>query len=765
MQGRLCLHPPARGMDELEDLCRSLVEAGRALCARRAEDDAALTREAQELRVEAAERLRVPETEGGKAPAPTDVLRLNVGGDPSFATTRKTLTCLGHSRLAELFSGRWDSALPRDESGRIFLDFDPAQFRALLDWLGDVCRIGPSANLPDPEESLPPDLRWGFGALCSLLRLSPRGENGGASAGAGRPASLSSELEDLAIADTTIEDEHTMVIPEGSLLTPALGAHLNRMLGTPDVPKKLVLLHRASRDGFTAAAFHALCDGQVRTVTVAQSVGGYIFGGFSGLATWGNQGQWAPSEGAFLFRLAGPGVQVPSKHPLVHNPGHAIYCHGGHGPTFGAGHDLYIQNSASTTGTLTSNLGATYSQQAEGGGIVLTSLAESSSTTITEWEVFSVEQQPSVDGLLREALSVPGELPENRGLLEQVRSVLAVAQASGISQKRRRQEIAGKRAHLERDVEFMKKFIDTPGSEHQIVRLNVSGKAMATMRTTLTQCAGSLLASKFGPRWSVKDEDVVDGGVFFDVSPTLFGTVLQFLRLKRLCGDVGDSLDISAPPVHRNSICAFDRLLDYLSMREYVPIAILDSTLLSHEHYATLQAWLMAGTRDLKQARLLHRASRDGFTAAAFHSHCDGQPHTLTVAKSNGGFLFGGYSGSAAWTSQGQYTASEGAFLFRLAGPGVHQPTKHPLAQNPWNAVYSPGGYGPTFGGGHDLCIQNSTSSRVTVTSNLGHTYSQQAEGASVSLTTLAEANSFDVLEWEVFALVSTAVQVSVAAL
>jgi len=336
--------------------------------------------------------------------------------------------------------------------------------------------------------------------------------------------------------------------------------------------------------------------------------------------------------------------------------------------------------------------------------------------------------------------------------------VLAVAQASGISQKRRRQDIAGKRAHLERDVEFMKKFINTPDSEHQIVRLNVSGKAMATMRSTLTQCAGSLLASKFGPRWSVQDEDIVDGGVFFDVSPSLFGTVMQFLRLKRLCGE---TLDISAPPVSRNCVCAFDRLLDYLSMREFVPIAILDSMLLSHEHFATLQAWLMAGARDLKHARLLHRASRDGFTAAAFHAHCDGQTHTLTVARSSGGFLFGGYSGSAAWTSQGQYSNSEGAFLFRLSGPGVQGPSQHPLAQNPWNAVYSPVGYGPTFGGGHDLCIQNSSTSRVTVTSNLGHTYSQQSEGAGVSLNTLAESNSFEVTEWEVFALVSIPAQSS----
>jgi hypothetical protein len=525
------------------------------------------------------------------------------------------------------------------------------------------------------------------------------------------------------------------------------------MLGNAPGCKKFVLLHRASTDGFTAAAFHAHCDGVARTVTVARSVGGFIFGGYSGSAAWGNQGQWAPSDGAFLFRLDGPGVNTPSKHPLVQNPGHAIYCHGGHGPTFGAGHDLYIQNSAAIGGatnvTATSNLGATYSQVSEGGEAGITTLAESSSVTVVEWEVFSVEVQPSVENLLKEALSVPGESPECQTLLSQVRELLTVARSDQNSLKRRRNELATRRAHLEDDIEFMTKFINTPGSEHQIVHLNISGKNMATVRSTLTQCAGSLLASKFGPRWCLQDEDVVDGGVFFDLSPALFGTVLQFLRLKRLCGD---DLDLSAPPVPLISVSAFDRLLDYLSMKEYVPLAVLDSVLLAHEQIATLRVWLSANNRELNRAQLLHRASRDGFTASSFHSHCDGQSHTLVVARSAAGFLFGAYSGFATWGSTGAYTASEDAFVFRLSGPGVVSPSKHPLVQNPWT-MYCHTGYGPTFGGGHDLCIQNAAGTSGTATSSMGHTYSQQAEGAAVTVTTLAESNSFPVTDYEVFAL------------
>jgi len=93
------------------------------------------------------------------------------------------------------------------------------------------------------------------------------------------------------------------------------------------------------------------------------------------------------------------------------------------------------------------------------------------------------------------------------------------------------------------------------------------------------------------------EEDIVDGGVFFDFSPALFSTILQFLRLRRLCGDI---LDIGAPPVPYNQVSSFDRLLDYLSMKEYVPINVLDSTLLIHDHTVTLGAWLaQSGSPDL----------------------------------------------------------------------------------------------------------------------------------------------------------------------
>jgi len=49
---------------------------------------------------------------------------------------------------------------------------------------------------------------------------------------------------------------------------------------------------------------------------------------------------------------------------------------------------------------------------------------------------------------------------------------------------------------------------------------------------------------------------------------------------------------------------------------------------------------------DVKDQRwkLLYNAAVDGFGANAFHRLCDNQGPTMTVIKSTGGYLFGGYA-------------------------------------------------------------------------------------------------------------------------
>jgi hypothetical protein len=46
----------------------------------------------------------------------------------------------------------------------------------------------------------------------------------------------------------------------------------------------------------------------------------------------------------------------------------------------------------------------------------------------------------------------------------------------------------------------------------------------------------------------------------------------------------------------------------------------------------------------VKFPRLLYRGTRDGFSSADFHRHCDRQGGTLTLIRSHTGAVFGGYT-------------------------------------------------------------------------------------------------------------------------
>ncbi len=69
-------------------------------------------------------------------------------------------------------------------------------------------------------------------------------------------------------------------------------------------------------------------------------------------------------------------------------------------------------------------------------------------------------------------------------------------------------------------------------------------------------------------------------------------------------------------------------------------------------------------TQDQK-LELKYRASRDGFKASDFHSHCDGIPNTLTVIKARSGNIFGGFT-EQAWHSDDDFVADPKAFIFSL---------------------------------------------------------------------------------------------------
>lgn len=282
----------------------------------------------------------------------TKLIKLNIGGDTNFVVRRDTLLRLP-SRLSQMFSGRWEKQLPRDSEGRFFLDFNPQHMRAIFTWLAEAKRYnndGP--RLPHPREKLPTEKAWGFDELLEYLQL----------------------------------EEHGAQSSSSSIIEEKLLSAVKAML--PQTAE-LQLLYRASRDGFGATEFHRLCDRQGATVVIAKSCGGYIFGGFTEKPWDANLNGYCDCTQSFLFRLAGPEVSAPSKHPMYQNHCNGIYCHTSCGPTFGGGHDMQIQSGTGQSSKVSFNVGHTYNKAGEGAS--LNTLAESSSVSVTDYEVFRVD--------------------------------------------------------------------------------------------------------------------------------------------------------------------------------------------------------------------------------------------------------------------------------------------------------------------------------------------------------------------------------------
>lgn len=117
------------------------------------------------------------------------------------------------------------------------------------------------------------------------------------------------------------------------------------------------VLYRASKHGFDNAKFHKLCDNKGPTVTIAILKNGRIFGGFTSIHWTSAFGQYQNDPKSFLFKLS-DGHKTCFEKYKVHHPNNAIYCNASYGPSFGAGHDLYLNLSSFSTSY--SNLGNSY---------------------------------------------------------------------------------------------------------------------------------------------------------------------------------------------------------------------------------------------------------------------------------------------------------------------------------------------------------------------------------------------------------------------
>ena len=150
------------------------------LAARRAEVErelealraaAAADRDQQQQAVDAA-RARLEEEKAAMARVCAqagDVIELNVSGE-IMAAQRSTLCLVEESMLASMFSGRWEDRLPKDQQGRVFLDWNAYATRKVLDFLRLLKMGVPGAEEP-PLPKVAPDMEVEFTALVKYLNL------------------------------------------------------------------------------------------------------------------------------------------------------------------------------------------------------------------------------------------------------------------------------------------------------------------------------------------------------------------------------------------------------------------------------------------------------------------------------------------------------------------------------------------------------------------------------------------------------------------
>jgi hypothetical protein len=152
-----------------------------------------------------------------------------------------------------------------------------------------------------------------------------------------------------------------------------------------------------------------------------------------------------------------------------------------------------------------------------------------------------------------------------------------------------------------------------------------------------------------------------------------------------------------------------------------------------------------------EQMILLYRGSRDGFQGSSFHSQCDGKPHTITIIETTKGYIFGGYTRIPWERSSTTYKTDDrlSSFVFTLKNPHNTSPRLFQLKPaERHHAIYCRSDYGPTFGAGHDFCVNWTGSPSYT---NFGRSYHNDT-GANRQTFLVGESN-FAVKEIEVFGL------------
>ncbi len=160
-----------------------------------------------------------------------------------------------------------------------------------------------------------------------------------------------------------------------------------------------------------------------------------------------------------------------------------------------------------------------------------------------------------------------------------------------------------------------------------------------------------MLHAMFSGRFETKPSE--DGSYFIDRDGTHFRYILNYLRTGQLI--------VPKDEIVREELLAeaefyqVEGIIKALTPKQ--TRLFENSVILSSDQPETLINWLKVTPAFTNASdKLLYRASRDGWTAANFHSCCDNKGPTVTVVKS-GNYIFGGYT-DQSWDSKSYLNAS-----------------------------------------------------------------------------------------------------------
>jgi hypothetical protein len=171
--------------------------------------------------------------------------------------------------------------------------------------------------------------------------------------------------------------------PSSTLLSASNQTQLNSWANSPG--QVWTLCYQKSVHGNSSSTFHSNCDSYSNTISVAELDSGVLMGGYSG-GGWSGTG-WQSDSTNFLFSLT-RGYRIMAGTGPHGTMSYAQYNSSNYGPTFGGGHDWYV-NSSMTGGHC--NLGYTYACQSGSYGSTTCRndfCGNYSSWTITEMEVW-----------------------------------------------------------------------------------------------------------------------------------------------------------------------------------------------------------------------------------------------------------------------------------------------------------------------------------------------------------------------------------------